>query len=243
MKRSVPLASSRELANAPLRARLREAVEDVFLPYLRQVLAQNPPQQHGPIQVQFAEHMDFLTDFCLCGYPGAGGLTVDFIKGLHRAMFPPGYRQEIVTRDGHKIWMVPGEFKTVSNNVCDSYLYPGKVNVFLPAEQVPTAMESLVGRINAELAGVADRERTRDTILWFLLDFAKIHPFVDSNGRVACLLADLLALRAGLPPFFFTAIKSADKSGLIRAIELAREQRDIQPVLAILAAHGRKDAT
>lgn len=129
---------------------MRLACEDAFRPYLRQVLEQNPPERHAHLQSQFGEHMDFLADFCLRGYPGAGGLTVEFIKGLHRAMFPPGYRQEVTTRDGHKIWMVPGEFKTVSNNVCDSYLHPGKVNVFLPSEQVPAAMQVLVARINAE---------------------------------------------------------------------------------------------
>lgn len=221
---------------------LRHACEDAFLPYLRQVLEQNPPERHAGIKEQFAAHMDFLADFCLRGYPGAGGLTVEFIKGLHRAMFPPGYRQEITTRDGHKIWMVPGEFKTVSNNVCDSYLHPGKVNVFLPAEQVPAALQARVARINAELADAADGEKTRDAILWFALDFAAIHPFVDSNGRVACILADLLAIRTGLPAFRFTAIKSADRAGLMRAVELAQEQRDLQPVRAMLAAHGRKDA-
>lgn len=226
-------------SNNPLHVQLHEAVRDAFAPYLKQVLEQNPPERHALLRTQFAEHMDFLTDFCLRGYPGTGRLTVEFIKGLHRAMFPPGYRQEITTRDGHKVWMVPGEFKTVSNNVCDSHLHPGKVNVFLPAEQVPAAMQARVARINAELAAVVDREKTRDTILWFALDFAAIHPFVDSNGRVACILADLLALRAGLPAFHFTAIKSADRAGLVRACELALEQRDLQPVRAILATHDR----
>lgn len=217
---------------------VRLAVEEVFLPYLRQVLAQNPPERHAPIQAQFAEHMDFLTDFCLRGYPGPGGLTVEFIKGLHRAMFPPGYRQEITTLDGQKIWMVPGEFKTF-NNVGDSYLHPGKANFFLPAEQVSAAMEALIAGLNAELGGNLDAVQMRDVILFFALDLAAIHPFVDSNGRVVCILADMLAVRSGLPAFHFTAIKSADKAGLIRAVELAREQRDLGPVHAILAAHGR----
>lgn len=217
---------------------MRRACEDAFRPYLRQVLEQNPPERHAEIESQFAAHMDFLADFCLRGYPGAGGLTVEFIKGLHRAMFPPDYRQEITTRDGHKIWMVPGEFKTVSNNVCDSHLHPGKVNVFLPADQVPAALQARVARINVELAGAADRERTRDAILWFALDFAAIHPFVDSNGRVACILADLLAIREGLPAFHFSSIKSRDKVGLTRAVELARETHDLAPVHALLAARN-----
>ncbi|MFZ3019059.1 MAG: Fic family protein [Gallionella sp.] len=220
-----------------LHDQMRLACEDAFLPYLRQVLEQNSPDRHAQIKGQFAEHMGFLADFCLRGYSGAGGLTVEFIKGLHRAMFPPDYRQEIVTRDGHKIWMVPGEFKSVSNNVCDSHLHPGKVTVFLPAEQVPAAMQTLMARINAELADAADRERSRDAILWFALDFAVIHPFVDSNGRVACILADLLAIRAGLPAFHFSSIKSRDKVGLIRAVELVRETRNLTALNEMLAGY------
>lgn len=221
-----------------LRAAMLAAVEDAFLPYLRQVLAQNPPAQHAQLRSQFAEHMAFLADFCLRGYPGAGGLTVEFIKGLHRAMFPPGYRQEVTTRDGQKIWMVPGEFKSVSNNVCDSYLHPGQVNVFLPAEQVPAAMENLVAEVNTVLSGSADNARIKDAILFFAVDFAAIHPFVDSNGRVACILADLLAIRAGLPAFHFTAIKLRDKAALTRAVEHSLECRDLAPLSDILAKHG-----
>lgn len=224
-------------ADNDIRGAMRLACEDAFRPYLRQVLEQNPPDRHAQIKGQFAEHMDFLADFCLRGYSGAGGLTVEFIKGLHRAMFPPNYRQEVTTRDGQKIWMVPGEFKTVSNNVCDSVLHPGKVTVFLPAEQVPAAMQALVVRINAELAGTADREQMRDAILWFALDFAAIHPFVDSNGRVACILADLLALSAELPAFHFSSIKSRDKTELIRAVELVRETRNLTALNEMLAGY------
>lgn len=135
-----------------LRAAMLAAVEDAFLPYLRQVLAQNPSAQHAQLQSQFAEHMAFLADFCLRGYPGAGGLTVEFIKGLHRAMFPPGYRQEVTTRDGQKIWMVPGEFKSVSNNCCENPAMPGGVILFMAPEKVPAAMVDLVARANAALS-------------------------------------------------------------------------------------------
>lgn len=224
-----------------LRTTMLTAVEDAFLPYLRQVLAQNPPAQHAHLQSQFAEHMAFLADFCLRGYPGAGGLTVEFIQGLHRAMFPPGYRQEVVTRDGQKIWMVPGEFKSVSNNVCDSYLHPGQVNVFLPAEKVSTAMENLVAGVNTALSGMADNARIKDAILFFAVDFAAIHPFVDSNGRVACILADILAIRAGLSAFHFTAIKLRDKAALTRAVEHSRESRDLALLNGILTTPGPLD--
>lgn len=222
---------------------LRHACEDAFLPYLRQVLEQNPPERHAGIKEQFAAHMDFLADFCLRGYPGAGGLTVEFIKGLHRAMFPPNYRQEVTTRDGQKIWMVPGEYKSISNNVGDSYLRPGEVNVFLVPEKVAEAMIRIVGELNAALLAGGDVRHQQDAILHFVLDFLGIHPFVDANGRMACILADLLAIRAWLPPFFFHAIKARDLPGLYRAVEQAQANRDLAPVHEILQARDRVGET
>lgn len=216
---------------------MRLACEDAFLPYLRQVLEQNPPDRHAQIQAQFAAHMDFLANFCLRGYPGAGGLTVEFIKGLHRAMFPPNYRQEIATRDGHKVWMVPGEFKSVSNNFCEDTAAPGSVVLFMAPENVSATMDKLVARINVDMSQVANVGAQCAAVLWFILDFLTIHPFVDGNSRLACILADLLAIRAGLPPFHFHAIKHRAKFELYGALHGMRAVRELSPMMALLEAH------
>lgn len=218
---------------------LRLACEDAFLPYLRQVLEQNPPERHAEIEAQFTEHMDFLTDFCLRGYPGPGGLTVEFIKGLHRAMFPPNYRQEVTTRDGHKIWMVPGEYKSISNNFGNSSLRPGEFNVFLAPEKVPAAMVRIVGKLNAALQSSGDVQHRQDAILHFVLDLIDIiHPFVDGNGRVASILADLLAIRAEIPPFRIGKIKHHDDISLVRAMELRRVSQSLDAIYRLLADQG-----
>lgn len=211
------------------------SVTDAFRPYLRQVLAQNPPERHEYLQGQFAEHMDFLAGFCLERYPGQGGLTVEFIRGLHRACFPPDYRQEVITREGVRIWLVPGEYKSISNNVSQSYLHPGKTTVFLPPEQVAPAMAQVVETLNTTLMAATTDQQKEDAILWFVIDLLAIHPFVDANGRVACILADLLAIREGLAPYLFHSIKDADLPALYRALELAKEQRELAPVYAMLA--------
>jgi len=223
-----------------MRNLILSAIQDAFRPYLAQVLAQNPEAQHAYLQSQFAAHMAFLADFCLAGYSGAGSLTTDFIRGLHRAMFPPDYRQEVITRDGQKIWMLPGEYKSISNNVCESYLQPGKTVVFLAPEQVPSAMAQAVNTLNVALLAANDARRKQDAILWFALGFSAIHPFVDANGRTACILADLLAIREGLPPFYFHSIKTKDQPALYRAVQLAQRDRDLTPVREVLAQLGER---
>lgn len=221
-------------SNATMHDLMLASVTDAFRPYLQQVLAQNSPDRHGHIQGQFAEHMAFLADFCLEHYPGRGGLTVDFIRDLHRACFPPNYRQAITTREGVQIWMVPGEYKTISNNVSQSHLHPGKINVFLSPEKVPGAMQQVVATLNTALTVAIDDRQKQEAILWFVIDFLEIHPFIDANGRVACILADLLAIMEGLAPYFFHSIKNANLSALYRALELAKEQRGLAPVHAML---------
>lgn len=211
------------------------AVTDAFRSYLGQVLAQNPLERHEHIQHQFVEHMAFLAGFCLEHYPGRGGLTVEFIRGLHRACFPPNYRQAVTTREGVQIWMVPGEYKTISNNVSQSHLHPGKINVFLAPEKVAQAMQQVVACLNASLVAAIDDQQKQEAILWFVIDFLEIHPFIDANGRVACILADLLAIKEGLAPYFFHSIKEKDLPALYRALELAKEKRDLAPVYAVLA--------
>lgn len=226
-------------ASTNLHILLRASVSDAFRPYLRQVLEQNPPERHERTTGQFAEHMAFLADFCLERYPGRGELTVEFIRGLHRACFPPDYRQPVVTREGVQIWLVPGEYKQGSNNVCESHLHPGKINIFTPPGQVVQAMQQVVDALNAALMAATTDRQKEDAILWFVIDFLAIHPFVDANGRVACILADLLAIREGLPPYLFHTIKEADLPALYRALEMARATRELSPLHAILVNRDR----
>jgi len=52
--------------------------------------------------------------------------------------------------------------------------------------------------------------------LQFIIDFLIIHPFGDENGRVACMLADLMLVKKNIKPVHFyiapeTAIQELSK--------------------------------
>lgn len=221
-----------------MRELILAAVRDACLPYLEQVLARAPEDKHTNITGLFEAHMAFLADYCLDGYGGRGTLTEVFICGLHKALFPRDYKQSMTTPEGDVVWMVPGEYKQISNS-CDSYLYPNRTNVFIAPEDVPETMARVVNALNvALLAATAERQKS-DVILFFIVDFLAIHPFGDANGRIACILADLLAIREGLPAFYFHRIKGKDLPALYRAVELARERRDLTPIYVVLEKYGR----
>lgn len=220
-----------------IRELIISAMRDACLPYLAKVLARSPEDKHPSITSMFEAHMAFLADYCLAGYGGRGTLTEAFIRGLHKALFPPDYKQTITTPEGEKVWMVPGEYKRISNSG-GSYLYPDRTIEFIAPEDVLETMAKVVSTLNAALVAATDERQKRDAILFLCVDFLMIHPFGDANGRIAFMLADLLALKEGLSAFLFTSIKGKDLPALYRAQELARERRDLTPLYEVLERCG-----
>jgi len=216
-----------------MRELILAAVRDACQPYLEQVLARVPDGKHPNVTRLFDAHMIFLADYCMDGYDGSGILTEAFICGLHKALFPRDYKQTVNTPEGEEIWMLPGEYKRISIS-SDSYLYQGRTNVFIAPEDVPETMAQALRTLNAALVAATDERQKRDAILFFIVDFLAIHPFGDANGRIACILADLLVIREGLPAFYFHRIKKKDLPALYRAVELAHERRDLASIYDVL---------
>jgi len=178
--------------------------------------------------------MAYLADYCMAGYGGRGTLTEAFICGLHKALFPRDYKQVLMTTpEGEVVYMVPGEYKRFSNGG-ESCLYPNRYIICIAPEDVPETMAQAVITLNAALAAATDERQKRDAILFFIVDFLVIHPFADANGRVAFMLADLLAIREGLLAFYFHRIKEKDWLALYRAVELACEKRELTPLYEVL---------
>lgn len=200
--------------------------------YLQDVLRRSAPERHDGITAQFERHMATITDYCMDGYAGVGSLTTEFIRGLHKMLFPEGYtyRQEV---DGKLLVLVPGQYRG-GQGAADSQLQPGTVVVFAPPEEVSTAMESATARLNAALSAANSAKAKRDAVLWFIFDFSVIHPFGDANGRVMCMICDLLLIKEGLPPIHFCAIKEQHREDLYRAGDLAQRNRDLTPLYEVI---------
>ena len=59
-----------------------------------------------------------------------------------------------------------------------------------------------------------------------------IHPFRDGNGRISRLLANLMAMQAGLPPLDFTGIKGRRKQEYFHAVQ-AGLMGDYAPMIKV----------
>lgn len=110
-------------------------------------------------------------------------LSESFIKKLHE-MLKTG------TSDARKDWFAVGEYKLLPNEV-------GGVDT-CPPEEVHSRMKDLLAVYNAK------KQKALEDILDFHVQFERIHPFQDGNGRVGRLIMFKECLAGGIVPFIIT---------------------------------------
>lgn len=107
-------------------------------------------------------------------------LSEKLIKELHRIL-------KTGTSDARKDWFAVGAYKSLPNEV-------GGRDTALP-EEVDEQMQALLARYNAK------KQKSLDDILNFHVQFERIHPFQDGNGRVGRLLMFKECLKYNIVPF------------------------------------------
>ena len=112
-----------------------------------------------------------------------GALTETLIKKLH-FMLKSG------SSDANKTWFAVGNYKKLPNEV-------GGQETALP-EEVPLKMKALLADYNAKT------HPTLDDLLDFHVEFERIHPFQDGNGRVGRLILFKECLKHQIIPFVIT---------------------------------------
>ena len=110
-------------------------------------------------------------------------ITESHIKQLHSIL-------KGNTSDGRKEWFAVGEYKKLPNEV-------GGIETALP-EEVHSRMKDLLDKFNG------NSDVTFDDILDFHVQFERIHPFQDGNGRVGRLLMFWQCLGNNIVPFIIT---------------------------------------
>ena len=110
-------------------------------------------------------------------------ITEAHIKHLHRLL-------KTNTSDSQKDWFAVGDYKRLANEV-------GGEETTKP-EEVHKRMKRLVSHYNAL------KQTAFDVILDFHVQFERIHPFQDGNGRIGRLLMFWQCLQTGTVPFIIT---------------------------------------
>ncbi|MBR3980106.1 MAG: Fic family protein [Bacteroidales bacterium] len=110
-------------------------------------------------------------------------ITEPHVKQLHSIL-------KNNTSDSQKSWFAVGDYKRLANEV-------GGEETVQPHD-VHKRMKTLLAEYNA------NKHVTFDDILDFHVQFERIHPFQDGNGRVGRLLIFWLCLQNGIVPFIIT---------------------------------------
>ena len=110
-------------------------------------------------------------------------ITETHIKELHKIL-------KTNTSDSQKTWFAVGDYKRLANEV-------GGEETALPAD-VHRRMKELLAGYNSL------KHIEFDDVLDFHVQFERIHPFQDGNGRVGRLLLFWQCLQAAIVPFIIT---------------------------------------
>lgn len=179
-----------------------EQIKAVFIYHLASYLIKRLGPEQGVRQSemrrQFLVHMEKLASQTIQGCPVTP--TVEFVRSLHRALFPFNYRHRAVGNDGVRSDTASGEWRR-------HVLWP-HYTAFSAPEAVEADLTALLEQMKAKAP------LQREDALGFIFDFWAIHPFTDGNGRLACLIADIVCVNHGLAPLaldrknkmFYTAL-------------------------------------
>lgn len=107
-------------------------------------------------------------------------LSEKLIKELHLTL-------KNGTSDSRKEWFSVGNYKKLPNEV-------GGIETTAP-EEVPVKIRKLLAEYNSK------RNKTIDDIINFHVNFERIHPFQDGNGRIGRLIIFKECLKYNIVPF------------------------------------------
>jgi Fic family protein len=94
--------------------------------------------------------------------------------------------------------------------------------------QVPDLMESFIETYKSNFIKLHPVEKAARVHV----DFVKIHPFIDGNGRTARLLMNLELMKSGFPPVILSVEK---RLNYYEYLDLAHTKNDYQPFLKLIA--------
>ena len=195
-------------------------------------LKRTPEMQEKFGEPQYQAFMQMLADYCLREYVEhpEPRLTVEFIKGLHRQFYMNSASVPVKAVDGSMTSMVPGEFKTVPVFIRRRSA-PGEWFDTTDPEEVTHDVLQLLETLHDEGIPLVQR------YIRFIIDLIHIHPFPDSNGKVAMLLGDLFLLKHGTHPPYYAKYKSENEPPIYELYDryFLDPQRDISIFYPVVA--------
>jgi Fic family protein len=159
----------------------------------RQLMIENVTVGNKPLKdvLEMSGHDKEVLEIMRVG-KGTVRLSESRIKAMHRAIMyesDPQKKQHI------------GHWKPDRNYVIN---YKGEKFEFVAPDEVAEAVHQLLNTTNAQIDAIIGKHKDAihpvELAFQFHLEYVRIHPFYDGNGRTARLLTNLLLISLGFPP-------------------------------------------
>ena len=139
----------------------------------------------------------------------------------------------------HKVWL--GEIYAWAGSYRQVKIGKGAFSFAFPA-QIPKLMSGLDedSLRRHTPCGSGSKERIVQALSEVHVELLLIHPFREGNGRLARVLATLMALQAGLPPPDFRSIKGKRKQEYFSAVRAGMD-RNYTPMAEVFSEVLRKN--
>lgn len=129
-------------------------------------------------------------------------------------------RDNLSIKDGLSLDLICSIHKDITFNTLEKSLWEGKVRdeqVYISNSSIiPPSSKNVVLQLKECIERFNDSDRDLLDILKFKLDFVRIHPFMDGNGRLSRLIMNGLLTAKGYPRII---IRNQDKGFYYDAIE------------------------
>lgn len=211
-----------------------EIIKNAMNHYLKESLWRVSLDRHEQMKNMFNAHMEIIANYCFDNFINKSELTENFIKWLHKQLYPKDYVQYIKDNKWRNIlYMKPWEYKTINNKIYN-YILEKEIEFEKP-ELVKIKMNYLIENFNKS---ILINENKLDIILNFLLDFWKIHPFWDWNWRVITILIDLFLLKYDLNKINITNLKEKNMEWFYKSIQKSRLEKDLLAIKNFLTENN-----
>ena len=187
-----------------------DIVHSVMYPYFLKKSPEDQERLKGPVVAHLQKIAAYsLREFVDISEPY---LSIEFIKGLHRVLYNNIARIPVKAIDGSMTTMEPGNFKTTPVFMRRSS-NPNEWFGTTEPEHVPAEMKILLEHIYDSSLSPFER------YFKLMLKLTLIHPFPDSNGKLARLLGELFLLKQGIHPVFLALYETENKTEISELAE------------------------
>lgn len=206
---------------------MQEKIKQVIISnldvYLNEHLKKVPEDKQEIAKEYFYKDIEKITNYCYENFWRI--LSEEFIKWLHKSLYPDWYIQKTKDENWNEIiWMIPWEYKKIKIVAKENK----NQDIYEKVENIENSMKKLIDDFNINILKDISISEKKDLIFLFAVDFVSIHPFWDGNWRADGILIDLLCLKYDIDLLWLVKIYKNNKQAFISLLNTVKNTKKLK---------------